>query len=180
MSKTISQLTVSDFPYIYKLNDSVRLVSNVSGLGARYFHSNRTGGHIYLDSGIPTNYNEYFTGYSSDWDASNNDSPLKFPTSFMDYTGKIPRNDIDTNVLNVGSAWFSSYGQKMVWLYFVVDDTPKDLEHINPSLKADNVTVSITGNTVTLTANSGYKIKDATLDIGNSLFGDDTPLKFTV
>ena len=180
MSKTISQLTVSDFPYIYKLSDSVRLVSNVSGLGARYFHSNRTGGHIYLDSGIPTNYNEYFVGYSSDFDADNNDGPLKFPTSFMDYTGTIPRNDIDTNVLNVGSAWFSSHGQKMVWLYFVVDDTPKDLEHINPSLKANNVTVSITGNTVTLTANSGYKIKDATLDIGNSLFGDNTPLKFTV
>ena len=180
MSKTISQLTVSDFPYIYKLNNSIRLVSNVSGLGVRYYHSNRTGGHIYLDSGIPTNYNKYFAGYSSDIYADNNDSPLKFPTSFMDYTGKIPRNDIDTNALNVGSAWFSSYGQKMVWLYFVVDDTPTDLEHINPSLKADNVTVSITGNTVTLTANNGYKIKDATLDIGNSLFGDDTPLKFTV
>ena len=180
MSKTISQLTVSDFPYIYKLNSSVRLVSNVSGLGARYYHSNRTGGHIYLDSGSPTNYNEYFVSYSSDFDADNNDGPLKFPTDFIDYTGKIPRNDIDTNVLNVGSAWFNSYGQKMVWLYFVVDDTPTDLEHINPSLKADNVTVSITGNTVNLKANSGYTIKDATLDIGNSLFGDDTPLKFTV
>ena len=59
-------------------------------------------------------------------------------------------------------------------------DTITDLEHINPSLKANNVTVSITGNTVTLTANAGYKIKDATLDIGNSLFGDDTPLDFTV
>ena len=55
-----------------------------------------------------------------------------------------------------------------------------DLEHINPSLQADNVSVSITGNTVTLTANSGYKIKDATLDIGNSLFGDGTTLDFTV
>lgn len=59
-------------------------------------------------------------------------------------------------------------------------DTTTDLEHINPSLKADNVSVSITGNTVNLKANSGYKIKDATLDIGNSLFGDDTPLNFTV
>ena len=59
-------------------------------------------------------------------------------------------------------------------------DTITDLEHINPSLKADNVTVSITGNTVNLKANSGYTIKDATLDIGNSLFGDDTPLDFTV
>jgi len=180
MAKKISELTISDFPYIYKLNDSIRLVSNVSGLGASYYHSNRTGGHIYLDSGIPTNYNEYFAGYSYDFYADNNNSPLKFPTNFMDYTGKIPRNDIDTNVLNVGSAWFNSPGQKMVWIYFVVDETPKDLEHINPSLKADHVTVSITGNTVTLTANSGYKIKDATLDIGNSLFGDDTPLKFTV
>ena len=181
MSKTSSQLTISDFPYIYKLNDSLRLVSNVSGLGASYYHSNRTGGHIYLNSGMPSNYNEYFVCFSSDFYADNNDSPLKFPTdSFRDYTGKIPRNDIDTNVLNVGSAWFSSYGQKMVWLYFVVDDTPADLEHINPSLKADNVTVSITGNTVNLQANSGYKIISATLDIGNSLFGDDTPLKFNV
>ena len=180
MAKKISELTISDFPYIYKLNDSVRLVSNISNLGVRYYHSSRTGGHIYLDSGIPTNYTEYFAGYSSDFYADNNDGPLKFPTSFMDYTGKIPRNDIDTNVLNVGSAWFSSHGQKMVWLYFVVNDTPTDLEHINPSLKADNVSVSITGNTVNLKANSGYKIKDATLDIGNSLFGDDTPLKFTV
>ena len=59
-------------------------------------------------------------------------------------------------------------------------DTVTDLEHINLSLKANNVSVSITGNTVNLKANSGYTIKDATLDIGNSLFGDDTPLDFTV
>ena len=180
MAKQISELTISDFPNIYKLNDSVRLLSNVSGLEARYYHSNRTGGQIILSSGIPTNYNEYFIGWSDDFYADNNDSPLKFPTSFMDYTGKIPRNTIDSNVLNVGSGWFGSPEQKMVWVYFVVDETPKDLEHINPSLQADNVSVQITGNTVTLTAKAGYKIKDATLDIGSSLFGDNTPLKFTV
>ena len=180
MAKKFSELTISDFPNIYKINDSVRLLSNVSGLGARYYHSNRTGGQIILYDGIPTNYNKYFIGWSDDFYADNNDSPLKFPTSFIDYTGKIPRNTIDANVLNVGSGWLGSRGQKMVWVYFVVDETPKDLEHINPSLKADNVTVSITGNTVNLKANSGYIIKDATLDIGNSLFGDDTPLKFTV
>ena len=181
MAKKVSELTISDFPYIYKLNDSLRLVSNVSGLQARYYHSNRTGGEIDLTGGIPTNYNEFFVSFSDDDNADNNDSPLKFPTySFRHYTGKIPRNTIDTNVLNVGSAWFSIPSQKMVWLYFVVDDTPKDLEHINPSLKADNITVSITGNTVNLKANSGYTIKDATLDIGNSLFGDNTTLKFTV
>lgn len=55
-----------------------------------------------------------------------------------------------------------------------------DLEHINPSLKADNVTVSVTGNTVNLKANSGYKITSAVLDIGDSLFGDDTPLNFNI
>ena len=59
-------------------------------------------------------------------------------------------------------------------------DTVTDLEHINPSLKANNVSIKITGNTITLTANTGYTIKDATLDIGSSLFGDDTPLDFTV
>ena len=140
MVKKSTELTISDFPYIYKLTDELRLVSNVSGLGARYYHSRRTGGEIDLYSGVPTNYNKFYVCFSSDFNADNNDSPLKFPTdSFRDYTGTIPRNTIDTNVLNVGSAWFSSYGQKMVWLYFVVDDTPKDLEHINPSLKADNL-----------------------------------------
>ena len=180
MVKKSTELTIADFPYIYKLNDSLRLLSNISGLSASYYHSRRTGGEIDLHSGMPTNYKEYFTGYSSDFYADNNDSPLKFPTSFMDYTGKIPRNTVDTNVLNVGSAWFGAPTQKMVWIYFVVDDTPTDLEHINPSLKANNVSVVITGNTVTLTANSGYTIKDATLDIGSSLFGDDTPLDFTI
>lgn len=59
-------------------------------------------------------------------------------------------------------------------------ETSTDLQHINPSLKANNVSVSITGNTVNLTANDGYLIDSATLDVGNSLFGDDTPLKFTI
>lgn len=58
--------------------------------------------------------------------------------------------------------------------------TITDLEHVNPTLKANNVTVAIKGNTVNLTANDGYLIDSAVLDIGNSLFGDDTPLKFTV
>lgn len=62
----------------------------------------------------------------------------------------------------------------------ITGETSTDLEHINPSLKANNVKVSITGNTVNLTANDGYLIDSATLDIGNSLFGDDTPLKFTI
>ena len=59
-------------------------------------------------------------------------------------------------------------------------DVNTDLEHINPNLKANNISIKITGNTIALTANTGYKIKDATLDVGNSLFGDDTPLDFTV
>lgn len=58
--------------------------------------------------------------------------------------------------------------------------TSTDLEHVNPTLKADNVSVAIKGNTVTVTANNGYLIDSAILDIGNTLFGDDTPLKFTV
>ena len=54
-------------------------------------------------------------------------------------------------------------------------ETSTDLQHINPTLKANNVTVSITGNTVNLTANDGYLIDSATLDVS-----DDTPLKFTI
>lgn len=54
-------------------------------------------------------------------------------------------------------------------------ETSTDLQHINPTLKANNVTVSITGNTVNLTANDGYLIDSAILNVGN-----DTPLKFTV
>lgn len=58
--------------------------------------------------------------------------------------------------------------------------TSTDLEHVNPTLKANNVSVAIKGNTVNLTANEGYLIDSAVLDIGNSLFGDDTPLNFTI
>lgn len=58
--------------------------------------------------------------------------------------------------------------------------TTTDLQHINPILKAKNVTVSITGNTVNLTANTGYLIESAILDVGDSLFGDSTSLDFIV
>lgn len=54
-------------------------------------------------------------------------------------------------------------------------ETSTDLQHINPTLKANNVTVSITGNTVNLTANDGYLIDSAILNVGNN-----TPLNFTV
>ena len=73
-----------------------------------------------------------------------------------------------------------SYDIKQLPLIETVPTQKLDLQHINPTLKANNVTVSITGNTVNLKANDGYLIDSATLDIGNSLFGDDTPLKFTV
>lgn len=59
-------------------------------------------------------------------------------------------------------------------------ETSTDLEHVNPTLKANNITVSITGNTVKLTANDGYLIDSAVLDVGDSLFGADTPLNFTI
>lgn len=54
-------------------------------------------------------------------------------------------------------------------------ETYTDLEHINPSLTADNATVTIKGNTITIKASAGYIITSAKLktkDIGD--FGNTT------
>ena len=54
-------------------------------------------------------------------------------------------------------------------------ETYTDLEHINPSLTADNATVTIKGNTITIKASAGYIITSAKLktkDMGD--FGNTT------
>jgi len=128
---------------------------------------------------VPKIKNIYVSA-QTDMNADDNTSSLTLPNSSQFHeVSSLDNNCITTDILKVGGNWFNYSDQNIVWAYFIIDDTP-DLEHINPSLKADNVTVSITGNTVNLKANSGYKITSATLDIGNSLYGDDTPLDFNV
>ena len=183
MSKTISQLTLSDFPNVYTLNNHIRLATNIPNLKPDLVGSSRTGYDIrvFNNSDTVPKIKSIYLAPQSDIYADDNTSPLKLPNSdkFRE-ASSLDNNCITTDMLFVAGKYFTGTIQEIVWAYFNIDDTPKDLEHINPSLKADNVTVSITGNTVNLKANSGYIIKDATLDIGNSLFGDDTPLKFTV
>ena len=271
MSKTISQLTVSDFPNVYTLNSHIRLVTNISNLNPALLGSRNRGYFIRVFSSSDTvpKIKKIYLSPQFDFYASDNTSSLKIPDSsqFREVSSLDNNYYITTDMLGVAMKWFNGSMQDIVWAYFVLDETPHftgkilnelnssvtyskdnndtititakdgykiknatleyqpyagagnetlgnftiadnkltatinipdnvkndstinlvisgdtitDLEHINPSLKADNVSVSITGNTVTLTANDGYKIKDATLDIGNSLFGDDTPLEFTV
>ena len=270
MVKQITELTLSDFPNVYTLNDHIRLVTNIPNLNPTLLGSRNRGYFIRVFNSsdtIPKIKNIYVSA-QGDFYADDNTSPLKLPDS--DHFRVVPsldNNCITTDLLGVAGKWFNGRIQDIVWAYFVINETPKftgkilnelnssvvyskddndvititakdgykikdatleyqpypgagnetlgnftvadnkksaainipdnvkndssitlvingdvvtDLEHINPSLKADNVTVKITGNTITLTANSGYTIKDATLDIGNSLFGDDTPLDFTV
>ena len=271
MSKTISQLTLSDFPNVYTINDHIRLVTNIPNLNPSLLGSRNRGYFIRVfnsSNAIPKFKNIYLAP-QFDFYASDNTSSLNLPDSsqFREVSSLDNNYYITTDMLGVAMKWFNGAMQDIVWAYFVLDETPHftgkilnelnssvtyskdendtititakdgykikdatleyqpypgagnetlgnfiiadnkltatinipdnvkndstinlvisgdtitDLEHINPSLKEDNVTVSITGNTVNLKANSGYTIKDATLDIGNSLFGDDTPLDFTV
>ena len=183
MVKQITDLTLADFPNVYTLNGHVRLATNIPNLDPSLLGSKRNGYYILVFNNsdtIPKIKNIYLSP-QVDIYASDNTSSLSFPNSsnFREVSSLYNNKCITSDTLHVGGMWFNDSSQKIVWAYFVTDDTP-DLEHIAPSLKADNVSVQITGNTVTLTANAGYKIKNATLDIGSSLFGDDTHLDFTV
>ena len=182
MVKQITELTLSDFPNVYTLNDHIRLVTNIPNLNPGLLGSRTRGYFIRVFNSTDTipKIKSIYVSPQVDFYADDNTSSLKLPdSSQFRAVSSLDNNCITTDTLFVAMKWFNDPMQHIVWAYFVTDDTP-DLEHINPSLKADNVTVTITGNTVNLKANSGYTIKDATLDIGNSLFGDDTPLKFTV
>ena len=270
MVKQITELTLSDFPNIYTLNDHIRLVTNIPNLNPGLLGSRNRGYFIRVFNSSDTvpKIKNIYVSPQVDFYASDNTSSLKLPdSSQFRAISSLDNNCITTDTLNVTMKWFNDRMQHIVWAYFVTDETPKftgkilnelnssvtyskddndvititakdgykikdatleyqpyagagnetlgnftiadnkltatinipdnvkndssinliitgdtttDLEHINPSLKADNVTVKITGNTITITAKDGYKIKDATLDIGSSLFGDDTPLDFTV
>ena len=270
MVKQITELTLSDFPNVYTINNHIRLVTNIPNLNPSLMGSRNRGYFIRVFNSSDTipKIKSIYLSPQFDFYASDNTSSLKLPDSsqFKEVLN-LDNNCITTDILGVAMKWFNGAMQDIVWAYFVLDETPHftgkilnklnssvtyskddndtititakdgykiknatleyqpypgagnetlgnftvsdnkltatinipdnvkndstinliisgdtitDLEHINPSLKADNVSVKITGNTVTLTANSGYKIKDATLDIGNALFGDDTPLDFTV
>ena len=182
MVKQITELTLSDFPNVYTLNDHIRLVTNIPNIKPGMLGSRNRGYFIRVFTSYDTipKFKNIYVSPQVDFYASDNTSSLKLPdSSQFRAVSSLDNNCITTDTLGVAMKWFNDRMQHIVWAYFVTDDTP-DLKHINPSLKADNVTVSITGNTVNLKANSGYTIKDATLDIGNSLFGDDTPLKFTI
>ena len=271
MSKTISQLTLSDFPNVYTINNHIRLVTNIPNLNPSLLGSRNRGYFIrvFNSSDAIPKFKKIYLAPQFDFYASDNTSSLNLPDSsqFKEVSSLDNNYYITTDMLGVAMKWFNGTMQDIVWAYFVLDETPKftgkilnelnssivyskddndtititakdgykikdatleyqpypgagnetlgnftvadnkksaainipdnvkndssitlvingdvttDLEHINPSLKANNVSIKITGNTITLTANSGYTIKDATLDIGNSLFGDDTPLDFTV
>ena len=270
MAKKIAELTLSDFPNVYTINDHIRLATNIPNLNPGLLGSRNRGYFIRVFNSSDTvpKIKNIYVSPQIDFYASDNTSPLNLPDSsqFREISS-LDNNCITTDTLHVAGKWFNDRMQHIVWAYFVTDETPHftgkilnelnssvtyskddndtititakdgykikdatleyqpyagagneplgnftvadnkqtatinipdnvkndstinlvisgdtvtDLEHINPSLKADNVSVKITGNTITLTANSGYTIKDATLDIGSSLFGDDTPLDFTV
>lgn len=271
MVKQITDLTLSDFPNVYTLNSSTRVVTNIPNIKPSLLGNRRTGYRIRMFSNIGEipKFKSIYVAPQIDIYASDTNANLSLPeTRYFREVENLESNVfISTDTLYVGGNWFNGSLQKIVWAYFVLDDAPHftgtitnslhdsttytkddkdvitlkandgykiknasldyqpypgagnqslgeftvssdkltatiiipddvkndktinltisgetstDLEHVNPTLKANNVTVSITGNTVNLKANDGYLIDSATLDIGNSLFGDDTSLNFTV
>ena len=167
MSKTISQLTLSDFPNVYTLNSHIRLVTNIPNLNPAVLGSRNRGYFIRVFNSSDTipKIKSIYLSPQFDFYASDNTSPLKLPDSsqFKEVSRLDSNYYITTDLLGVAMKWFNGAMQDIVWAYFVTDETPhftgKILNELNSSItysKDEN-------DTITITAKDGYKIKDATL-----------------
>ena len=183
MVKQITELTLSDFPNVYTINDRIRLVTNIPNLRPGLLGSRNRGYFIRVfnnSDAVPKIKNIYVSP-QIDFYASDNTSSLNFPDSsqFREISS-LDNNCITTDTLRVASKWFNDRMQHIVWAYFVTDETPhftgKILNELNSSViysKDDN-------DTITITAKDGYKIKDATLEdqpypgAGNETLGNFT------
>ena len=184
MSKTISQLTLSDFPNVYTINNHIRLVTNIPNLNPSLLGSRNRGYFIrvFNSSDAIPKIKKIYLAPQFDFYASDNTSSLTIPNSsqFKEVSNLDTNYYITTDMLGVAMKWFNGAMQDIVWAYFVTDETPhftgKILNELNSS-----VTYSKDSNdTITITAKDGYKIKDATLEYqpypgaGNETLGNFT------
>lgn len=168
MVKQITDLTLSDFQNVYTLNDHIRVATNIPNLNPVLLGNRRTGYRIRMFSNaseIP-NFKSIYVASQLDIYASNTNSILRLPEAsyFREIENLESNVFISTDTLNVGSNWFNNRIQHIVWAYFVTDETPHFTGTITNSLHDSTTYTKNDKDIITLKANDGYKIKNASLD----------------
>lgn len=168
MVKQITDLTLSDFPNVYTLNDHIRVATNIPNLNPVLLGNRRTGYRIrmFKNAGEIPKFKSIYVApqvdiYASDTNASLN---LPEPKYFREVENLESNIFISTDTLNIGSHWFNTSIQQIVWAYFVTDDTPHFTGTITNSLHDSTIYTKDDKDIITLKANDGYKIKNASLD----------------
>ena len=168
MVKQITDLTLSDFPNVYTLNSNTRLATNIPNLNPSLLGNRRTGYRIRMfanASEIPK-FKSIYVSPQLDIYASNTNGNLSLPEPnyFREIENLESNVFISADTLNVGSGWFNTNIQHIVWAYFVTDDTPHFTGTITNSLHDSTTYTKDDKDIITLKANDGYKIKNASLD----------------
>lgn len=168
MVKQITDLTLTDFPNVYTLNDHIRLATNIPNLKPDLLGSRRNGYRIRMfanASEIPK-FKSIYVAPQLDIYASSTNAILRLPE--LKFFRKIENLESDVfisaDTLDVGGSWFSNRIQEIVWAYFVLDDTPHFMGTITNSLHDSTTYTKDNKDVITLTAKDGYKIKNANLD----------------
>ena len=184
MVKQITDLTLSDFPNVYTLNSRMRLATNIPNLNPSLLGNRRTGYRIRMfeNAGEIPKFKSIYVSPQIDIYASDTNSNLNLPEPnyFREIENLESNVFISADTLNVGSGWFNTNIQHIVWAYFVTDDTPHFTGTITNSLHDSTTYTKDDKDIITLKANDGYKIKNASLDYqpypgaGNQSLGDFT------
>lgn len=184
MVKQITDLTLSDFLNVYTLNDHIRVATNIPNLNPVLLGNRRTGYRIRMfanASEIP-NFKSIYVAPQLDIYASNTNANLRLPEPryFREIKNLESNVFISADTLDTGSNWFNNNLQHIVWAYFVIDETPHFTGTITNSLHDSTTYTKDDKDIITLKANDGYKIENASLDYqpypgaGDQSLGDFT------
>ena len=184
MVKQITDLTLSDFLNVYTLNDHIRVATNIPNLNPVLLGNRRTGYRIRMfanASEIP-NFKSIYVAPQLDIYASDTNANLRLPEPryFREIKNLESNVFISADTLDTGSNWFNNNLQHIVWAYFVIDETPHFTGTITNSLHDSTTYTKDDKDIITLKANDGYKIKNASLDYqpypgaGSQSLGDFT------
>lgn len=168
MVKQITDLTLSDFPNVYTLNDHIRVATNIPNLNPVLLGNRRTGYRIrmFKNAGEIPKFKSIYVASQLDIYASDTSSNLNIPEPkyFREVENLESNVFISADTLNTGSNWFNNNLQHIVWAYFITDDTPHFTGTITNSLHDSTTYTKDDNDIITLKANDGYKIKNASLD----------------
>lgn len=184
MVKQITDLKLSDFPNVYTLNSRMRLATNIPNLNPTLLGNRRTGYRIRMfeNAGEIPKFKSIYVSPQIDIYASNTSSNLSLPepSYFREIENLESNVFISSDTLNVGSGWFNTNVQHIIWAYFVIDETPHFTGTITNSLHDSTTYTKDDKDIITLKANDGYKINNASLDYqpypgaGDQSLGDFT------